>query len=118
MTFRIILDSSTRRFQAHKIYLRAASATRWTQLRGQVLKGDKPNGRHAGPLRRIDDQLREVRHKKALTLVSIQRESSPVTRISGDRRHVAAMPAEAVISRSLGANQFPCLRTYSIICPG
>ncbi|ETN45437.1 uncharacterized protein HMPREF1541_09268 [Cyphellophora europaea CBS 101466] len=56
---RIILDSSTRRFQAHKIYLRAAAGMRWVQVRGQVLKGDKPNGRHANALRRADEQLRE-----------------------------------------------------------
>jgi len=56
---RIILDSSTRRFQAHKIYLRAAAAMRWVQRRQQLLRGQKPNGRHVNDLRRIDQQLRE-----------------------------------------------------------
>ena len=57
---RIILDASTRRFQTHKIYLRAAAATRWAQMRAQVLRGEKPNGRHTNALRAIDARLREV----------------------------------------------------------
>jgi len=57
---RIILDAATRRFQAHKIYLRAAAATRWAQMRQQVLRGEKPNGRHANALRAIDARLREA----------------------------------------------------------
>ncbi|KGO72987.1 hypothetical protein PITC_062150 [Penicillium italicum] len=36
---RVILDSSARRFQAHKIYLRAAAARRWAMTRASVLHG-------------------------------------------------------------------------------
>jgi len=57
---RIILDASTRRFQAHKIYLRAAAATRWAQMRQQILRGEKPSSRHANALRAIDQRLRDV----------------------------------------------------------
>ena len=57
---RIILDASTRRFQAHKIYLRAAAATRWSQMRQEILRGEKPNGRHANALRGIDARLHDV----------------------------------------------------------
>jgi hypothetical protein len=57
---RIILDASTRRFQAHKIYLRAAAAARWAQMRQQILRGEKPNGRHANALRAADQRLRDV----------------------------------------------------------
>jgi len=57
---RIILDAATRRFQAHKIYLRASAAMRWVQMRQQILGGEKPNGRHVNALRTIDQRLREV----------------------------------------------------------
>jgi hypothetical protein len=57
---RIILDASTRRFQAHKIYLRAAAATRWASSRSQVLQGARPNGRHAAALAAINENLRLV----------------------------------------------------------
>ncbi|RMZ86798.1 hypothetical protein DV736_g5983, partial [Chaetothyriales sp. CBS 134916] len=56
---RIILDASSRRFQSHKIYLRAAAATRWVQMRSQVLKGSKPSSNHTQALRRVDQHLRE-----------------------------------------------------------
>ncbi|KPI44599.1 uncharacterized protein AB675_8345 [Cyphellophora attinorum] len=56
---RIILDSSTRRFQAHKIYLRAAAAMRWIQGRNQILRGARPSGQHENALRRVDSQLRQ-----------------------------------------------------------
>ncbi|KKY18409.1 hypothetical protein UCRPC4_g04945 [Phaeomoniella chlamydospora] len=56
---RIILDASTRRFQAHKIYLRASAAVRWCSRREQILRGEKPNGRHQTALRRSDVTLRE-----------------------------------------------------------
>ncbi|KAJ5588820.1 hypothetical protein N7537_011498 [Penicillium hordei] len=39
---RVILDSSARRFQAHKIYLRAAAARRWAMTRASVLRGSNP----------------------------------------------------------------------------
>jgi hypothetical protein len=57
---RIILDASTRRFQAHKIYLRAAAATRWANSRHQILQGARPNGRHAAALAAVNDQLHSV----------------------------------------------------------
>lgn len=57
---RIILDASTRRLQAHKIYLRAAAAMRWVQLRTQLLRGEKPSSRHVNGLRAIDQRLRQV----------------------------------------------------------
>ncbi|EKV05945.1 hypothetical protein Pdw03_1824 [Penicillium digitatum] len=39
---RVILDSSARRFQAHKIYLRAAAARRWAITRASVLRDSNP----------------------------------------------------------------------------
>jgi hypothetical protein len=57
---RIILDASTRRFQAHKIYLRAAAAIRWVQLREQVLRGELPAQKHANALMAVDQRLRDV----------------------------------------------------------
>ncbi|EHY58334.1 hypothetical protein HRR83_007303 [Exophiala dermatitidis] len=56
---RIILDASTRRFQAHKIYLRAAAAMRWVRMRSQLLRGEKPGARHMSSLRTIDQRLHE-----------------------------------------------------------
>jgi hypothetical protein len=58
---RIILDASTRRFQAHKIYLRASAGIRWVQMRAQVLRGEKPAPKHANALRAVDQRLRQVR---------------------------------------------------------
>ncbi|KAL2002719.1 hypothetical protein VTN02DRAFT_6102 [Thermoascus thermophilus] len=56
---RIILDSSARRFQAHKIYLRIAAVRRWAINRAHVLRGQKPNACHAPLLQSVDDLLRE-----------------------------------------------------------
>ncbi|KAK6365001.1 uncharacterized protein PV06_04449 [Exophiala oligosperma] len=56
---RIILDACTRRFQAHKIYLRASAAMRWVQMRIQLLRGEKPGPRHVNSLRAIDQRLRQ-----------------------------------------------------------
>ncbi|KAL2222908.1 hypothetical protein M432DRAFT_635544 [Thermoascus aurantiacus ATCC 26904] len=56
---RIILDSSARRFQAHKIYLRIAAARRWVINREHVLCGQRPDAFHASRLRAVDDLLRE-----------------------------------------------------------
>ncbi|KAF7525317.1 hypothetical protein PCG10_005202 [Penicillium crustosum] len=39
---RVILDSSARRFQAHKIYLRAAAARRWAITRASALRSSNP----------------------------------------------------------------------------
>lgn len=60
-SFRIILDASTRRFQAHKIYLRAAAGMRWVQLRKQALSGNLSPNTKATAMSRIDQRLREVR---------------------------------------------------------
>ena len=57
---RIILDASTRRFQAHKIYLRAAAATRWVQLRTELFRREKIAPRIAIAMRVIDQRLQDV----------------------------------------------------------
>ncbi|KAL2014232.1 hypothetical protein VTN00DRAFT_1757 [Thermoascus crustaceus] len=56
---RIILDSSARRFQAHKIYLRIAAVRRWAINRAHVLRGQKPDACHAPRLQSANDLLRE-----------------------------------------------------------
>ncbi|KAK5063685.1 hypothetical protein LTR69_004391 [Exophiala sideris] len=56
---RIILDAATRRLQAHKIYLRAAAAIRWVQMRGQLSRGEQSSQRRASGLRAIDHRLRQ-----------------------------------------------------------
>lgn len=66
---RIILDASTRRFQAHKIYLRAAAAMRWVLLREQAL-GASPDKREAA-LSAIDGRLGQVGQKSWLGIVVI-----------------------------------------------
>lgn len=48
---RVIIDSSTRRFQAHKIYLRAAAARRWAMTRTNILRGQRPTPAHAPALK-------------------------------------------------------------------
>ncbi|KAJ5211707.1 uncharacterized protein N7498_003353 [Penicillium cinerascens] len=48
---RVIIDSSTRRFQAHKIYLRAAAARRWAMTRANILRGQRPTPAHAAALK-------------------------------------------------------------------
>ncbi|PGH18914.1 hypothetical protein AJ80_04333 [Polytolypa hystricis UAMH7299] len=55
---RIINDSSARRFQAHKIYLKIAAARRWIMGRAQVLHGQKPAAKHTAALKAVDDTLR------------------------------------------------------------
>ncbi|KAK5958117.1 hypothetical protein OHC33_001307 [Knufia fluminis] len=56
---RIILDASTRRFSAHKIYLRAGAGIRWVQLRQQVSSKNLPPEKKAQALRAIDARLRQ-----------------------------------------------------------
>jgi hypothetical protein len=58
MNDRIILDASCRRFQAHKIYLRAAAARRWAINRASA-QGQKPSERESR-LKSVDDLLRNV----------------------------------------------------------
>ncbi|BDD56977.1 hypothetical protein MPDQ_002869 [Monascus purpureus] len=56
---RVILDSSARRFQAHKIYLRIAAAKRWAMNRAVVLRGHRPTGHHSSQLKAVDRTFRE-----------------------------------------------------------
>lgn len=56
---RIILDSSTRRFQAHKIYLRAAAGMRWILSRQQVSSGSLSPEKKARGLQALDARLRQ-----------------------------------------------------------
>lgn len=57
--FRVILDASVRRFQAHKIYLRVAAAKRWVLNRNELLS--RSSRGHSSQLREIDQLLRQVR---------------------------------------------------------
>ncbi|CAD6582896.1 MAG: hypothetical protein ASARMPREDX12_001116 [Alectoria sarmentosa] len=55
---RVIIDASARRFQAQKIFLRAAAAIKWVQRRHSVLQGSKPQNVHLQALRQADTTLR------------------------------------------------------------
>ncbi|KAJ5760936.1 hypothetical protein N7520_008092 [Penicillium odoratum] len=54
---RVIIDSCARRFQAHKIYLRAAAARRWAMTRETTLRGARPTPAHTAALKTIHDSL-------------------------------------------------------------
>ncbi|KAL2360500.1 hypothetical protein RJZ56_006633 [Blastomyces dermatitidis] len=54
---RLIIDASARRFQAHKIYLRMAAASRWVLRRTQVLQGQKMSAQHVNDLRAASEAL-------------------------------------------------------------
>ncbi|KAH1496122.1 hypothetical protein LV164_007725 [Aspergillus fumigatus] len=56
---RVILDASARRFQAHKIYLRAAAARRWAIHRQSILRGQRPGPQHASQLKAVNDTFRQ-----------------------------------------------------------
>ncbi|KAJ5174402.1 uncharacterized protein N7482_000279 [Penicillium canariense] len=56
---RVIIDSSTRRFQAHKIYLRAAAARRWAMTRTNILRGQRPTPAHAAALKGVHATLQQ-----------------------------------------------------------
>ncbi|KAL3493784.1 hypothetical protein BJX62DRAFT_66377 [Aspergillus germanicus] len=56
---RVILDGSARRFQAHRIYLRAAAAKRWIMHRDNILRGQRPGPQHAGQLKTIGNAFRQ-----------------------------------------------------------
>ncbi|KAH8426973.1 uncharacterized protein LDX57_004697 [Aspergillus melleus] len=56
---RVILDGSARRFQAHRIYLRAAAAKRWAMHRANVLQGQRPGPQHASQLKAISNTFRQ-----------------------------------------------------------
>ncbi|KAM0795262.1 hypothetical protein BDR22DRAFT_894379 [Usnea florida] len=55
---RVITDASARRFQAQKIFLRAAAAIKWVQRRQSILQGRKPQNGHLQALRQADTALR------------------------------------------------------------
>lgn len=57
--YRVILDASVRRFQAHRIYLRVAAAKRWVLNRNELLSRSSKG--HSSQLREIDQLLRQVR---------------------------------------------------------
>ncbi|PGH06563.1 hypothetical protein AJ79_06502 [Helicocarpus griseus UAMH5409] len=54
---RVIVDASARRFQAHKIYLKMAAASRWVTNRAQVLQGQKMSAQHVAGLRAVSQTL-------------------------------------------------------------
>ncbi|CAG7985628.1 unnamed protein product [Penicillium olsonii] len=56
---RVILDSAARRYQAHKIYLRAAAARRWAMTRASILRGQKPTAQHATALKSATTSLHQ-----------------------------------------------------------
>ncbi|KAJ5155602.1 hypothetical protein N7492_008405 [Penicillium capsulatum] len=56
---RVIIDSSARRFQAHKIYLRAAAARRWAMTRANILGGQRPTPQHGGALKAAQATLQQ-----------------------------------------------------------
>ncbi|KAJ5287959.1 hypothetical protein N7478_003645 [Penicillium angulare] len=56
---RVIIDSSARRFQAHKIYLRAAAARRWAMARSTALRGQRPTAAHAASLKTVHASLQQ-----------------------------------------------------------
>ncbi|KAL9135544.1 MAG: hypothetical protein Q9175_003252 [Cornicularia normoerica] len=57
---RVIIDASARRFEAQKIFLRAAAAVQWVQRRQSILQGRKPQNGHLQALRQADSTLRNV----------------------------------------------------------
>ncbi|OAL31593.1 hypothetical protein AYO22_01185 [Fonsecaea multimorphosa] len=92
---RIILDASTRRFQAHKIYLRGSAAMRWVQARTQLLRGEKPGARHANGLRSIDQRLRQ--ELSEITDDHVHRDLR-----NADRRKGYWLDEDPVLERMLG----------------
>lgn len=75
---RILLDASARRFQAQKIYLRAAAVIRWVNARNAILRGQKPTNGNAAAVQQLDRNLRLVR-KAPLTVT----QSSALTLCAG-----------------------------------
>lgn len=107
-TVRIILDSSTRRLQAHKVYLRASAAMRWVQTRAQLLRGEKPTSRHVNGLRAIDQRLRQVGGRFAiymfLNLDMQSQDRQPDARTSFD---IAPMEADRQMKGSTANSLSP-----------
>ncbi|KAJ5925698.1 hypothetical protein N7454_008337 [Penicillium verhagenii] len=54
---RVIIDSAARRFQAHKIYLRAAAARRWAITRANTLRGGRPSSATSAALKALNASL-------------------------------------------------------------
>ncbi|KAK8207923.1 hypothetical protein M8818_004176 [Zalaria obscura] len=54
----VIVDASTRRFRAQKIYLRATAALRWINSRNAILREQKPRPEHGPALQQIANTLR------------------------------------------------------------
>ena len=63
--FRVLRDAASRRFKAHRIYLRVLACMRWVQGRTQLLHGQPPNASHAAALAQLDNALNTVRRQKA-----------------------------------------------------
>lgn len=55
----MIIDSSARRYQAHKIYLRAAAARRWAMARSNILRNQIPTAEHATALKNATTALHQ-----------------------------------------------------------
>lgn len=56
----VILDAAARRFQAHKIYLRAAAAKRWALNRSNILRGQRPTPAHDAQLKAVSSTFHQV----------------------------------------------------------
>lgn len=56
-SIRVIIDSSARRFQAHKIYLRAAAARRWAMSRANILHGNPSPSQRVAALKTASTTL-------------------------------------------------------------
>ncbi|BCS22771.1 uncharacterized protein APUU_30996A [Aspergillus puulaauensis] len=56
---RVILDGSARRFQAHRIYLRAAAAKRWVMHRDNILQGQRPGPQQGGQIKAVSGTFRQ-----------------------------------------------------------
>ncbi|OGM49720.1 hypothetical protein ABOM_001882 [Aspergillus bombycis] len=56
---RTILDASARRFQAHRIYLRVAAATRWAITRQDIVRGGPAGIQHTAPLNSLGNSFRQ-----------------------------------------------------------
>lgn len=106
---RIILDASTRRFQAHKIYLRASAGMRWVQMRAQVLRGEKPAARHVNALRAVDQRLRQVCVTDVKSTTSVDRDRRFPTRLdSRYQNHVEGDTRRGSdLQSSIGPQIFP-----------
>lgn len=58
--FRVILDSSARRFQAHRIYLRIAASKRWALHRANILRGQQSTAQQSAQLAAVSNTFQQV----------------------------------------------------------